>query len=449
MSRIVVGLKHVSTASMTRPSRVYGRGVPEPKTDKYVIRQRTSLLPLVLVAGIASFWATSVLAQSHTIYVTPVIVYEDGYFADLQSTSVAAVFANSQVKVAALGAPYDGRITYTALNLRPDQSSPYNYVYNGVPGAYVYDVLQCAVGVPNGCSTLSPWSTIVSVLKCPAGSSAEVYSSANNGSTIDEVVACPVTISDVQPPPKHCKTCFGNPIYAVTGQKLQAETDYSGASGLNYTRTYRSNNGSFASVVTQAFVNDSLPAGTTSAVCRQVQWSYGSGSGSYCAPYVSVYPYVNSGVGQYQLVTDDGLNIGFSGPVGTITANADINERVTQTSANGATEWQINRDDDTIELYNAAGNLIQKTLRGGQMFTYTYSTSSTPANIAPAPGLLLTQSDAFGHTLSWHYNAAGQMSQMTDPAGGIYQYRYDANSNLTGVIYPDSSSKTYWYNESA
>ena len=118
-------------------------------------------------------------------------------------------------------------------------------------------------------------------------------------------------------------------------------------------------------------------------------------------------------------------------------------------TVSGNTEWQVQREDDTIEIYSAAGVLIQKTLRGGRVLTYTYSTSSTPVTIAPYAGFLLTQSDAFGHTLSWVYNTAGQMTQMTDPAGGIYQYSYDASGNLIGVIYPDSSSKTYWYNESA
>jgi RHS repeat-associated protein len=42
------------------------------------------------------------------------------------------------------------------------------------------------------------------------------------------------------------------------------------------------------------------------------------------------------------------------------------------------------------------------------------------------------------------------MTQMTDPVGGTYVYAYDGNSNLpTSVTYPDGSSKTYWYNESA
>lgn len=34
---------------------------------------------------------------------------------------------------------------------------------------------------------------------------------------------------------------------------------------------------------------------------------------------------------------------------------------------------------------------------------------------------------------------------MTDPAGGLYTYRYDANNNLTQATYPDGSSKTYHY----
>ena len=444
--RVFFGIKYVIAASMAPSCRVHARCTPERKNG---IRRRTTSLPLIIVTGIASFWATSVLAQSHTIYVAPILLYEDGYFGDLYSPSVSVVFADSQTKVAAFGAAYNYRITFSANNLQPDSSSPYNDVINGVPGAYVYDMLQCATGVANGCSTVSQWGTIVSTLQCPVGSSSMVYSSTNNGSTVNQVAACPITIPAIQPPQKHCRTCFGNPIYASTGQKLQVETDYSGASGLDFTRTYRSNNGSFASVATQSFVNNSLPAGTTSAACYPGQWNYQGYSGASCFHYISVYPYVDSGVAQYQLVTDDGLNIGFSSPNSAITANADINERVTQLNVNGATEWQVQRDDDTTELYNAAGNLIQKTLRGGQTFTYTYSTASTSTNIAPTPGLLLTESDAFGHTLSWQFNATGQISQMTDPAGGVYQYSYDGSNNLTGVIYPDNTSKTYWYNESA
>jgi YD repeat-containing protein len=149
------------------------------------------------------------------------------------------------------------------------------------------------------------------------------------------------------------------------------------------------------------------------------------------------------------LLTHEGVPLLFSGPNSAIAQNADINDRVTQITVNGATEWRVKREDDSSEIYDAGGSLIQKTSKEGHTFVFTYSTSSTPANIAPRPGLLLTQSDAFGHTLSWQYNASAQLSTLTDPAGKTYQYGYDGNGNLTGVTYPDSTSKTYWYNESA
>jgi RHS repeat-associated protein len=408
----------------------------------------------LFLGALGALWGNLAFAQTHTIYLAPIILYEDGYFADLYSTSIAAVFAQSTADVAAINA--GPNVTYSIMNnLAPDaqaQDSPF-LNFNGIPYAHTYGIQQCDSG---DCEPINPWGEIVATVRCPVGTDGgysgqfgTVYEIVNNGSTRNEIFACPMTIPDFQPPPTNCHSCIGNPVYAATGQKLQADTDYSNGHGLAFTRTYRSNIGFAASVLTQAFVDNSQPTGTVSAACYPTQWNYSSFGGSLCVPYISVYPYVNNGVAQYQIQTDDGRSLGFSGPPSAVTANADINERVTQITFNGAIAWQVHRDDDTIEVYNAAGNLIQKTLRGGRALSYTYSTTSTPVTIAPKPGLLLTESDAFGHKLSWQYNAASQMIQMTDPAAGIYKYSYDASSNLTKVIYPDTSSKTYWYNESA
>ncbi len=277
---------------------------------------------------------------------------------------------------------------------------------------------------------------------CPNGGGGGTYSDDNGV----ELVACALTIWDVQPSNKYCWTCIGNPILPATGQKLQVETDYAAGTGLNFIRTYRSNNGQFSSVLTEA-LQIPLAAGTVQPGCYSGSWVAGTQSGFSCFPYISTYPYTNNGVAEYTWQSDDGRSIQF---IGFTPKYADVDERLSQVTVNGASDFQITREDDSIELYNATGSLIQKTLRGGAIFTYTYSTSNTPANIAPTPGLLLSQSDAFGHTLSWQYNANGQMTQMTDPAGGTYVYAYNGNSNLpTSVTYPDGSSKTYWYNESA
>ncbi|MBS0380780.1 MAG: RHS repeat protein, partial [Proteobacteria bacterium] len=228
--------------------------------------------------------------------------------------------------------------------------------------------------------------------------------------------------------------------------KVQAETDYpSVLPGMNFVRTYRSNPGKTFSIAAETFTDYSQTAGTPLSSCYSTYYTIPNTSTNVA----TCLPYISTGQNVYQLTAADGRYLQFSGPNSAVTQNADINERVSQVVNGGVTQWRIKRDDDSVELYTAGGALITKTLRGGRVITYTYSTSSTPASIAPGPGYLIGESDPFGHALSWIYNTAGQMAQMTDPAGKLYQFTYDTYGNLTGVIYPDTTSKTYWYNESA
>jgi RHS repeat-associated protein len=395
-----------------------------------------------IFAAFAGLWVTVASAQTNVIYVAPVFLYQFNYGPSFTSPSLEATFANAAAQVAALD---NSTSTNVAENLHPADAAryaPFTY-YDGTPALYSFDLYICYLQTGQ-CSTTQNWDNIYTLYTCPAGPYATYYNSPSN----NQLLACAITLPPPPPPRCKSKSCLGNPIFASTGQKMQAETDYPGVDGLNFIRTYRSNNGYFASAVTQTFVNNSLPAGTLGAPCYPAYYTSRYYDGYYCFPYISVYPYVNNGVAQYMLQTVDGQSLAFSGPGAAVTAGADINDRVTQVTFNGAAAWQIHREDDSIEIYTTGGSLIQRTLRGGKTFTYTYSTSSTPTSVAPQPGLLLTESDAFGHTLSWTYNASGQMMTMTDSAGGTYQYSY-TNGNLTGVIYPDQTSKTYWYNESA
>ena len=382
---------------------------------------------------------TAALAQSHTIYLLPQFLYKQADNNVLPyETTLAAAWADVQAS-----GYCGGGYCYSYSNLEPVLPPAVNgYLFDGIPFYQSFDITQC--DVDNNC-LLRGQGDIQTSTPCPNGGGAGNYNS-NNGV---ELVACAVTIWDVQPSIKYCRTCLGNPILPATGQKLQVETDYAAGTGLNFTRTYRSNNGQFNSVLTEA-LQLPLAAGTSQPGCYYGAWLAGAQSGFFCFPYISTYPYTNNGVAQYTWQTDDGRSIQFTAAPAFTPQYADVDERLSQVTVNGASDWQIKREDDSIELYNATGSLIQKTLRGGAIYNYTYSTSSTPANIAPTPGLLLTQTDAFGHTLSWKYNAAGQMTQMTDPAGGTYTYVYNGNSNLpASITYPDGSTKTYWYNESA
>ena len=404
----------------------------------------STLCALGLLVGL-SLAPTRVKAQqSYNVYVQPIFLYQ---FAGSNTCSVDCTgpwyagpsaltdaYNNAQSVIEAQHGQGEQNYSDVQLVIPPNQ-----LIVDGYVTTYLLSVEDCPTG--GSCYNIPDAGSINLAWTCPAN---WTYGYINNGQTPQLELCYPN-------PPRYnilpCPFCLGDPVYPASGQNIEPETDYQGPA-VNFTRTYRSDTGRFSSIATQAFVNNSGPAGTAGERCYAGSWSYQGQTGYYCYPYESAYPDAGNGP-QYQLVTDDGRTLLFTGPNSAITQNADINDRITQITVNGAVEWQIHREDDSIEIYDAGGSLLQKTLRGGQSFTYTYSNANTPANIAPQAGLLLSQSDAFGHTISWQYSSASQLSQMTDPAGKFYQYGYDSNGNLTSVLYPDGTSKTYWYNESA
>jgi RHS repeat-associated protein len=379
-------------------------------------------------------------AQTVTTYPEPALIYTFTYSQPFASPNIQTAYAAYANQVDGTS----GNYTNTAQNLHVSTAPQLATTINGIPVNYSFDLKSCST-INGQCTTITDWGLITSVAVCENGTTPTTYNTSNHNT----VEACPLQFTNIPPPYCKSKSCIGDPIHASNGELYQAETDYTGVGGLDYQRTYRSTNGYFASSVTRTFVNGALTGGTPTQQCYPGYWTYQSFSGAYCYPYINVSPYVNNGVPQYQLQTEDGFAFPFSGPATNVTQNADVNERATQITVNGNTEWQVARQDDSTEIYSSSGSLLQKTLRGGRTLTYTYSTTSTPSNIAPFPGLLLTQSDPFGHTLSWQYNSTGLVSQMTDPAGGVYQYGYDGSGNLTSVQYPDSTSKAYSYNEAA
>lgn len=224
----------------------------------------------------------------------------------------------------------------------------------------------------------------------------------------------------------------GDPIDPALGNEIEQEIDYSGgaASPLRFIRTYN-----YAGAI--AGPGASLGAvgqGWTHSYERRL-WFYPGGAVRALRPdgYHRVFTLVN---GQYQ-------------EFGTA-----VDKLVELQSGGTATGWEFVGADDTEEFYDTSGNLTSITYRGGASVAMIYSTASTPPEIAPNPGLLITVSDNFGHQLNFTYNGQGQISTMTDPGGAVYTYSYSlsvyaAQSLLSAVQYPDSSSKQYLYNETA
>jgi RHS repeat-associated protein len=381
-------------------------------------------------------------AQAFEVHVAPEFLFKDGQGYGPMVDSSSQALANVEAYYDSMEQKFNDGRSYSVSNLHPEPTMSNYYTMNGVWARLYFDLTSCP-GNGGACTFAPNHSSIRTWAVCPEGWGLAYY---EHSPTI-KTAYCNKTLPDAQPPPK-CDSCIGNPIYPATGQKVQRETDYAGLPGLSFDRTYRSNLGYFASATTSTFTDYSRPYGNMLRNCLPGYYVVPDSSGTkvpYCFLYITVEQ------PKYQLFTVDGRHLRFSGPNTAVTQSADINERVTQvTNASGAVEWHVKREDDSTEIYDAAGALTQTILRNGQVLSYTYSDASTPTNIAPRPGLLLTKTDPFGHTLSWRYDASGRMVQMQDPGGGVYQYSYDNSAgNLTGVTYPDGSTRSYSYNESA
>jgi YD repeat-containing protein len=339
----------------------------------------------------------------------------------------------------------------TTSNLRPTG----NLEINGLSFYWTWDTTQCELGV---CHPLGQGSIVqqdvcqtqpifTGLSSTPVSFNAVTIFNAQD--TNIRTVYCVAHI----PIPQPCPTCGGkpsdsraNPIHTSTGQKYQIESDYAAAAGgLQFARTYTSSNGSFSSPATSTWVDDSQP-GIDLPGCLPGTYIDSTGrSHSHC------YQYQTTGNPDYRLHTGDGRMIVFGGTPGAITASADVNERVSQrTNAAGAIEWVVVRPDNSTEIYNVQGQLTRRTsLDGREDLSYSYSDGTTPATIAPKPGLLIGMADRFGRSLGFTYDTLARVTTMTDPAGGVFQYAYDANGNLASVAYPDAAVRTYQYGEAA
>jgi len=161
----------------------------------------------------------------------------------------------------------------------------------------------------------------------------------------------------------------------------------------------------------------------------------------------------------------DGKFYEFGNPVSgnVYTSEADVPDTLTKV-VNGSgviTGWKYTvATNDTVENYDATGNLTSIILRNGQTTTFTYSTFSTSFSIAPAPGLLITVIDHFGRALQLIYYDSARIKSATDPVGNVVYFYYDESSsvvvsgqqpanNLTSIEFPGSHKRVFYYNEQA
>jgi len=396
------------------------------------------LLPILLITGLSNMPAQ---AENIEIRAEPKILFINpwGWYPEYWHETAEDAYAYLKAKLPDTCQGEPPTCDYYGLNFQPYTNPYYNFTYNGVNPYYTVHTDICTLGQ---CYSTYDGPVIQGSLFCP-DYPASLGIKFTNSDPINRQPACISYITTTEP----CKDCNakGNPIHPGTGQKLQVETDYaSPTGGLEFTRTYRSTNGLFTSIATTTFTDNTLLGLTGGCLPGTFPDNFGKVH-SYC------FPYVGNGTQTYRLFTPEGRYINFSGPANAVVAKADVNIKVSQrTNANGANEWVIQREDDSVEIYSAQGLLQRKTSLGGSPdIVYSYSDATTPTSIAPRAGLMIRMADQDGRHLDFTWDASARMQTMTNPEGGLYHYGYDANSNLANVTYPDNSQRLYHYNEPA
>jgi YD repeat-containing protein len=241
--------------------------------------------------------------------------------------------------------------------------------------------------------------------------------------------SCELDDKNPKNPPGGC-TKAGNPINFIIANKFADETDYQLASQspLQFIRQYNSADSYQYQIKFDTVGITRDPLGS--------KWSH------------NYYKGLDVSSTQVKLTLTNGQTFIFKSVSGSWQPDTDVDYRLQEIlSGTTRTGWKVTTPDDTIETYNRIGDLLAITNPSGVSQTLTYSCTTvsatcpvaTPSTIAPYAGLLIKITDNFGKTLNFTYNNLGQMSTMTDPAGNITRYGYDANGNLASVTYPDDT----------
>jgi RHS repeat-associated protein len=313
----------------------------------------------------------------------------------------------------------------------PTLGSIHNYEY-GIPAVeYWYSTVTytAAPGNTPPCSYTNPpgqgsFMTAARLVSCPTGYSLGYQASPLQGPYCTEK-------ANTQIPNKMngCPTCSGavikgDPVDASNGNLYESETDYAGAGNdpIKFVRSYN------------------LWNLTYEATTGQSQYLGGAWSATYFQYLVPVS--VTDSTTTYNTVyayRPDGRVLAFNEYSGVYSPDGDVADSLVQTSSG----WSYQTADDTIETYNAGGQLLSVAGRGQAPVTVNYATGSGPGDPP------VSVSDAFGHTLQFSYSAgsytAQQLASITDPAGHTITYTHNGAGQLTAVTQTDGTTRSYSY----
>jgi len=143
---------------------------------------------------------------------------------------------------------------------------------------------------------------------------------------------------------------------------------------------------------------------------------------------------VNAPIGpvtEYDVVRDDGRILRYTTQGGAINNPPGTSLRLSVTSSG----FTVVDDQDTVEVYNAAGVLQSISSRTGIVQTLAYD----------ANGRLSAVTDSFGNSLSITRNAANQIATIALNGSASIQYGYNSVLELSTVKNADSTTRQFVY----
>ena len=229
----------------------------------------------------------------------------------------------------------------------------------------------------------------------------------------------------------HCKPCqdqFGNPIAPMLGSKhLTVGLDVGAGPGamLRYDSRLR------------------IPAANTNPMFMpQATPSFGDLWNSELHQNIVVQ--VTGPYTALHVARGSGIWTSFTKTGSAYVADPDVSDEVVGTTSG----WRYTDAARTaMETYNLDGQLLTKSMAGGQSLAYQYSDDSTLVDIAPAKGLLIAVIDQFGRRTDFTYTLVGGMPRVRSmTSGGLTTwFEFGPSLNLAVIRWPDQRSRMFLY----
>ncbi len=181
--------------------------------------------------------------------------------------------------------------------------------------------------------------------------------------------------------------------------------------------------------------------------------------------------YTYSGGGDLTGMTDaNGAELNFTYDAsGNVLSQTDADSNVVQAFVvDGAgNPTQVTTAGGVTDLvYDADGNVTEKTLPNGALVEYTYDaigrrtsdsftrTDGSGGTVVDVTtydydgnGNLIEVVDALGGVTEYLYDAKNRRVEMTDPLGRVTEYTYDSRDNLTRIDYPDATFELFGFDQ--